>query len=187
MNKNLLILGAGNHGQVVKETAQAMGIFTKIDFLDDKAAEALGSFADYEKLRPGYQYAFVALGNNQLRLEWIVYLERAGYILPALIHPTAYVSPSASIYPATVVEAKAMINTRVVIEKGCLISMGVIVDHHALIGYGCHLDCGAIVKARCVVEAFRKVESGVVIRPEDCRDSWQKKRCHDDFGFEVGV
>ena len=56
-----------------------------------------------------------------------------------------------------------------------------------MIGYGCHLDCGAIVKACCVVEAFRKVESSMVIRPEDCEDSWQKKRCPDDFGFEVGV
>ena len=164
MNRNLLILGAGGHGQVVKETAEAMDVFTKIDFLDDKAAKALGTFSDYEKLSTTYAYAFVALGNNQLRLEWIGHLERAGYILPTLVHPTAYISPSASIYPATVVAAKAMVNTHVVIEKGCIIGMGVIVDHDTMIGYGCHLDCGAIVKACCVVEAFRKVESSMVIR-----------------------
>ncbi|MDF2685933.1 MAG: PglD N-terminal domain, partial [Clostridia bacterium] len=35
MNKNLLILGAVGHGMVVKETAEAMGIFNKTAFLDN--------------------------------------------------------------------------------------------------------------------------------------------------------
>ena len=35
MNKNLLILGAGIFGTVMKELAEEMGVFEKIDFLDD--------------------------------------------------------------------------------------------------------------------------------------------------------
>lgn len=31
-NKNLLILGAGGHGQVVNETAEAMGVFDSYSF-----------------------------------------------------------------------------------------------------------------------------------------------------------
>lgn len=35
MNKDLLILGAGQYGMVAKEIAEAMNCFQKIDFLDD--------------------------------------------------------------------------------------------------------------------------------------------------------
>ncbi len=35
MNKNLLIIGAGEYGQITYEIAEAMGVFKKIDFLDD--------------------------------------------------------------------------------------------------------------------------------------------------------
>ena len=35
MNKNLLILGAGMFGTVVKEIAWSTGLFEKVDFLDD--------------------------------------------------------------------------------------------------------------------------------------------------------
>jgi len=48
MGKNLLILGAGGHGRVVKETAEAMGLFNSIDFLDDnpESKVALGLCSD---------------------------------------------------------------------------------------------------------------------------------------------
>lgn len=35
MNKNLLILGAGQYGAAAKEVSASMGCFDKIDFLDD--------------------------------------------------------------------------------------------------------------------------------------------------------
>ena len=44
---NLLILGAGGHGRVVKETAVAMGNFDRVDFLDDHSELAIGKCEDY--------------------------------------------------------------------------------------------------------------------------------------------
>lgn len=43
---NLLILGAGEFGHVVKEIAEDIGIFDKIDFLDDFNPLAIGRFDD---------------------------------------------------------------------------------------------------------------------------------------------
>lgn len=167
MNKNLLILGAGGHGRVVKEVAEAMGVFEKIDFLDDDSELAIGKLSDNEELLGKYSYAFPAFGDSELRMKWIEKLEENCYTIPGLIHPTAFISPSASVYPGTVVEAKAMVNTNVVIEKGCIIGLGAIVDHDSFIGFGCHIDCGAIVKAHCAVLAKTKVDSGKVITRED--------------------
>lgn len=169
MNKNLLILGSGGHGRVVKETAEAMGVFEKIDFLDDNpdCEEAIGLCSDNEKFAGAYSYAFPAFGNNALRMNWIERLEENCFTLPVLIHPTAFISPSASVYPGTVVEASAIVNTNSVIERGCIISVGAIVDHDTFVGYGCHLDCGATVKAHCVIKAYTTVESGKVVTRDD--------------------
>ncbi|WP_088104327.1 hypothetical protein [Halalkalibacter urbisdiaboli] len=79
MNKNLLILGAGGHGRVVKETAVAMDYFARIDFLDDNSDTEIGKCNDYKKFINGYNYAFVAFGSNELRLKWIEELMEAGF------------------------------------------------------------------------------------------------------------
>lgn len=50
--KNLLILGAGGHGQVVAETARAMTdaegkpLYDKISFLDDLKPAAIGKLSE---------------------------------------------------------------------------------------------------------------------------------------------
>lgn len=162
-NKNLIILGAGGHGHVVKEVAEAMGIFHKIDFLDDNSNEAIGKCSDNEKFIEKYTYAISAFGNNKLRMEWIEKLEKNKFQIPTLIHPTAYISPSAIVYSGSVIEAKAVVNTNTKIGKGCIISIGTIIDHDAIIGYGCHVDCGAVVKSNCIIAALSKINSGQVI------------------------
>ena len=67
INKNLLILCAGQYGQVAKEVAESMGCFEKIAFLDDNNENAIGKLADYEKFVTDYSSAFVAIGNADLR------------------------------------------------------------------------------------------------------------------------
>ena len=41
MNRDLLIIGAGQYGMVAKEIAESMRCFDKIDFLDDKSRFSL--------------------------------------------------------------------------------------------------------------------------------------------------
>ncbi|MBT9168094.1 MAG: UDP-N-acetylbacillosamine N-acetyltransferase [Syntrophomonadaceae bacterium] len=187
MNKYLLILGAGGDGRVVKEVAEAMGVFDKIDFLDDEDSEvAIGKLSDSEKFAGEYSYAFPAFGDSELRMTWIAKLEENCYNTPVLIHPTAYISPSASVYPGSVVLPKAMVNTNSVIERGCIVGLGAIVDHDTFIGFGCHVDCGAIVKAHCMVKANTKIDSGAVYKRGDMPTPQEFMEANG-FSFEVGV
>ena len=165
MNHNLLILGAGGHGRVIREVAEAIGQFDKIDFLDDnrECEVARGVCADLKKFAYDYRYAFAAIGLNPLRMQWLEEMKEQGFTIPVLIHPRAYVSPSASIGPGTIVEAQAIVNTRAVVQDGCIIDAGAIVDHDTCIGKGCHINCGTIVKAHCVVADFTKTESGQIL------------------------
>lgn len=164
INRNLIILGAGGHGHVVKEVAEAMGIFDKIDFLDDNSIEAIGLCSDNEKFVEEYTYAIPAFGNNKLRMEWIERLEKNSFKIPTLIHPTSYISPSATVHSGSVIEAKAVINTNTKVEKGCIISVGSIIDHDAVINLGCHVDCGAVVKSYSVIAPLSKIHSDEVIK-----------------------
>lgn len=161
--KKLLIIGAGGHGRVVAETAEAIGIYETIDFIDDNKPNVIGRIADLDTLDKQYDSAFVGIGDNRLRFELINKLEKIGYEVPTLIHPAAYVSPSATIEKGTIIEPKSVVNANSYIGMGCILSVGAIVDHDAKIGKCCHINAGAIIKSVTEVEDFRKLEAGEVV------------------------
>lgn len=166
--KNLLILGAGGHGHVVAETARAMWdpegnpVYDKIDFLDDLKPEAIGKLNEMPLLKKEYQEVFPAVGNYRKRLEMYAKAKRFGFLIPVLIHPEAYVSPSASVGEGTVILPKAVVHTGATIGKACILSIGSLTDHDCVLEDGVHLDCGAIVKGSWIPEGA-KVPCGKVI------------------------
>lgn len=160
--KNLLILGAGQYGQVVRETAEAMACFDKIAFLEDNNPEAIGKLLDYRSLRQAYACAFVAMGNPKLRMQWLNHLKAAGFELAILVHPQAYISPSASLGQGTIAEPMAVVNTGAVVEAGGLLCAGCVVNHNAVVKSCCQIDCNAVVAAGAVVPEGTKVFAGTV-------------------------
>ena len=162
MNKNLLILGAGQYGHVAKEIAEATGLFEKIDFLDDGKDFAVGKLVDYREFINSYSYAIVAIGNPQLRVDWIERLEADGYEIAVLVHPKAYVSSSAEIMKGCIVEPFAALNTQCVVSVGCIISAGAVVNHNSICSDGVHVDCNAVISAGASVPSKTKVSSGTV-------------------------
>lgn len=162
MNENLLIIGAGGHGQVVAEVAADCG-YQEIAFLDDNSEMAIGTVSDMEKFKHKYTNVFVGIGNNQLRADITSKIKEIGFHVPALIHPSAYISRTAIIKEGTIIEPKAIVNAHSVIGEGAIISVGAIVDHDVIVGNYCHVNSGAIVKAGAELENFKKLEAGEVI------------------------
>lgn len=161
---NLLIIGAGGHGNVIKEIAETIGIYEKIDFVDDYSLNAIGKIGDLEELHKKYDSAFVSIGNNHLRKELIYKLHLIGYEVPTLIHPTAYVSKSSYIGTGAVIEPKAIINANSYIESGCIISAGAIVDHDVVLGECVHVNVGAVCMAGSSVKSETKIDAGRIVR-----------------------
>ena len=74
----LLIIGAGGHGHVCAEVAQACG-YDKIDFLDDNPGEGVvGSIEGLELWLDQYDEYFVGIGSNEFRRHLIGRLEKNG-------------------------------------------------------------------------------------------------------------
>lgn len=161
--KKLLIIGAGGHGKVTAEIAEALGVYETVDFADDNNSNAVGRIADLERLHKLYDCAFVGIGDNRLRAELINKLEEIGYEVPVLIHPTAYVSKSATIEKGSILEPMSLVNANTYVGAGCIISVGAIVDHDVMLESCCHINAGAIVKAGAKIDEFRKLEAGEVV------------------------
>lgn len=97
-------------------------------------------------------------------MSWCDKITRADGRLATVVHPTAYVSPTASIEKGVVVLPKAVINTDVTVKRGCIINLGAIVDHGCVIEQGCHICLGAIVKGENRIAALSKIEAGEVVQ-----------------------
>ena len=160
---SLLIVGAGSFSPEVEELASLLG-FNDIAFLDDNPSTAycspvLGTTADIAALRSQYDTAIVALGNNEIRMKYHEELQRCGYNIPILVHPTAYVSPTAEIAPGCIIRTKAVVSRDVKIGEATILNVGALIDHHVEIGYGCHILMGAVLRNKVKVEPLTRVES----------------------------
>lgn len=158
---NLLILGAGGQGQVVRETAEAIGVFEKIAFLDDNTAlpGVLDTLGNCKKHINEYPMAFVAIGNNALRRKLTEQLQAEGFIVPVLKHPTATISPAVEAGAGTIFEAKTIVSPAVKIGKGVILASASIVEHGAVIGDYSHVEAGTIVRKSAVVKAGVRVNN----------------------------
>ena len=181
--KSLLILGAGQFGQVTKEIAEAGG-YERIDFLDDNKESAIGGLSDYKDYLD-YGEAVVAIDDIILRMAYLEKLKLAGFKIPVLIHPTCYVSPSAVIGEGSVIEPRANIHTGCIIGRGCIISMAANINHHTRIGDFCHVACNSTVMQNTSVEPCSNTMSGQLFFKEPGQDT--TSCVENDFSFDSGM
>jgi UDP-N-acetylbacillosamine N-acetyltransferase len=164
--KKLLILGAGGYGKTVLDVAQQLGCYDKIAFLDDGKVGTpgvLGVCAEVFAFADGDTDVYPAFGNNEMRVAWMHGLLDYGISVPTLVHPAAYVSPTAVLGVGVTVLPGAVVNTGVTVKNGCIINIGALIDHGTVVEEGCHLAPGAIVKAENRIPAGSKIDSGTVI------------------------
>ena len=158
---NLLIIGAGQYGLVAREIALDMGCFSEISFLDDsyptQNPAVIGTSRDLEKFAAQYRFGFVAIGNPEVRRRLVESLVSCGVTPATLVHPTAYVSPSAKLEPGCCVEPLAVVQTDAALGTATFVASGAVVRHNATVGDYCHIDCNAVIQTGAVVPAATKV------------------------------
>ena len=151
MDRNLLIVGAGQYGFFVKELAQSIETYERIDFLDDRNPCAIGKTTEIECFSSNYHSAIVAIGNADIRLSLFEKLCENNFCVPILVSPQAYVSPSAELGAGTIVEPMAVVQSGAKVGKCCLIASGAVVKHNAIVEDGCYIDCNSVVAAGEIV------------------------------------
>jgi len=146
----LLIVGAGGHGKVVADTAYESGEWEKIAFLDDRYPAVksilgwpvLGTISQASVLIEEYSNIVVAIGDNVLRFTLVHAFIEMGFVLPVIVHPTAFVSRFAQIGLGSVIFAQVAINAGTHIGIGSIVNTGATIDHDCLVGNGVHISPG---------------------------------------------
>lgn len=164
MVKDIAIIGAGGHGKVAADTAEAAG-YTEIVFLDQKYGERsrnghwpIIGLPELSKDRT----CFLAIGNNSTRERLCKELDFA--TLPSLVHPTAIVSRYAKLERGVLLVAGSVINVDVFIGECSIINTSATVDHDCTIGAFVHISPGANIAGGVSVGDRSWIGAGAVVK-----------------------
>lgn len=172
----LYIFGASSQGLVVAEAAHASGKFAVTAFIDDKAATshlAMHSSHDSwpiltrEQISPdSTSRMIVAVGDNAARARLTHELTAAGWTMATVIHPTAWVSPSASLGSGVYVGPQAAINALATVEEGAIINTAAVVEHHCRIARFAHLCPRTALAGHVTVGQMTTIGTGASVCPQ---------------------
>jgi UDP-perosamine 4-acetyltransferase len=168
----IVIVGGGSHAKVVIELLRALE-WQPVGLVDPSPSQqalldvpVLGSDEILPKLRAdGILSACIALGDNALRHEIGSGLARQGFTLPAAIHPSAIISPSARIGPGVVIMARTVVHTDSSVDTLAIINTGAVVEHDNRIGTAAHVAPGCALAGTVQVGALALVGVGSAVRP----------------------
>jgi UDP-perosamine 4-acetyltransferase len=166
----LVVIGAGGHALPVLDAIGAAGGFDLLGLLDDAppapavlGCPVLGPIAGLAGT--GAEAAFIAIGDNATRARLGALCREAGLRLPALIHPSALVSPHARIAEGVQVMARACVGPAAAIGPFALVNTGAIVEHGCEVAAAAHVGPGAVLCGGVRVRARALVGAGAVLRP----------------------
>ena len=160
----LVLIGAGGHGKVVADTAEACG-YCDIVFADQRWPEQQTNgrwpiVATVDQITEGPQ--FCSIGNNAVRARMFDELKlETG---PVLAHPSAIISPSVQIGAGTLIVAGTIVNADARIGVGVILNTGCSVDHDNIIEDFVHISPGARLAGGVKVGAGSWIGIGAVVK-----------------------
>lgn len=166
----LIIVGTGGHAKEVHDIARRAGIEVVAFFNDVDTSLAifrgLPVINDADELPSGARIV-VAIGDNAARR---ASCERFAAILaPALVDPSATVSPSARLASGTVVMMQAVVSSDACVGAGVIVGSQTYVGHDVTVGGYSHVATGSALNGevtvgqRCLIGALTSVKPKVTI------------------------
>lgn len=174
---DLIIFGAGGHALVVYELAMLLG-YRPRGFIEPYPASAsfLGVpiYRSLEDVAGSKFHIGLGVGTNFDRERVFLATQASEKVLgfPVLIHPTAFVSKTATLSDATVVLAQANVGPHSHIGRGSILNSGCSLDHESVLGEFCSLGplvvTGGRVKIgdRTMIGAGAAVLQGISVGPD---------------------
>lgn len=170
---DLLVVGGGGHAKVVIDVARAAG-YTPVAALDPgsigSTCNGVPVVGDDNKagelFAGGLTRCAVAIGDNKLRLRLGERLDKLGFDRPALVHPSAVVSPSARLGNGTIVMPLAVVNAAAVIGELAIINTSAVVEHDCMLEDGCHVAPGTRLGGCVSIGRGALIGIGSTMRPQ---------------------
>ena len=171
MSKRVIVIGAGGHGRSVAEAILLLGRDELVGFVDDGADPnakvwtypILGRTDSLHTLRALADTVVVAIGNNAVREKLHARVRDAGFELLNVIHPAAFVSPTATLGAGCAVMAGAVVGTEAQLGEGVIVNCGATVDHHCRVDAFGHLGVNACMAGGSVLGHRAWMQAGAAL------------------------
>ena len=171
MNKKLAIIGAGGHGKVVGEIA-LLSKYENIHFFDDNINEIktfpfsiIGNLKQLKDNLKYYDDFFVAIGNNKVRHDKILWFRKEKVNIVSLTHPKSTISKFSSLGDGTCVMANAVINPGTLIKEGVIINTSSSIDHDCYIEDYSHISPNCSLSGNVRIGKFTHLGTGTSVHP----------------------
>lgn len=170
--ERLTVVGAGGLGRTVADTAELVGMWASIQFVDDRYP-ALNSTLHWpvvntvkgwlESSETGEQFV-VAIGENSTRLNYLRRLLRAGMVPVSIVHPKAEFSRYAKLGVGSIVLGNAVVKIGSHLGQACIVNSTAAVGHDCMIGDAVHVGPGAKIAGDVSVGERSWIGIGACVR-----------------------
>ena len=144
--RDLVVLGSGGHASSVAEAAESAG-FRVLKRLNVSSPEGswTGALGELEKINLDSVSLALGVGTNHVRSELHAAVVAAfpNAAFPAIIHSSAWVSPTAEIHAGAVLLAHSSAGAHATVGVGALLNTGASLDHDSALNNFGSLGPGA--------------------------------------------
>lgn len=171
----VIVYGGGGHGKALIDLLRALRVYRIVGVIDDglpaggqiMGVPVLGGASVLPDLfQSGVRQAVNAvggIGNIATRIQVFDQLTRAGFVCPAVVHPAAYIEPSAALSAGVQVFPHAYIGSEARIGFGSIVNTGAIVSHDCVLGNYANISPGAMLAGEVQVGEGALVGMGATI------------------------
>lgn len=173
----LVLLGAGGHAKVVLSLARAAG-FEVVGVCDPELAKrevthwrgvaVLGSDEALDAVSPAGTSLANGIGQlvgGSARRNTFLRLRQRGFRFPALVHPRAWVDPTAVLSEGVQVMAGVVVQADCRVNENAILNTGACIDHDCTIGAHVHIAPGARLCGTVTLGDQVFVGSGATVLP----------------------
>ena len=173
--KEIILIGGGGHCRSVIDVIEQEGRFKIVGIVDRPELlgtdvlgySVIGNDANLESLAKKHTYALVTVGHIRSpapRIKLFDIATEAGFVLPSIISPRAYVSQYAFIGKGVVVMHDALINAEATIGNNCIINSKALIEHDTKILEHCHISTSVTINGGVTIEPGCFIGSGSTTR-----------------------
>lgn len=171
----IVVYGGGGHGKTLIDLLRQLRTYHIAGVIDDgvPAGEQImglpvlgGAEVLTELHSQGIRLAVNAvggIGNLATRVQVFQRLAEAGFVCPAVVHPSAVVEPSAELSPGVQIFAQAYVGSEAKVGFGVIINTGAIVSHDCVLGDYVNISPGAILAGEVRVGPGTLVGMGATV------------------------
>ena len=173
--KKIILFGGGGHCRSCIDVIETNKEFKIAGIIErpgnNKTASIfgypiIGYDNDLEKLREKYDYALITVGQigvSKIRKDIFNRLKKAGFVLPAIISPFAYVSKYAVLNEGAIVMHRVIVNAGAKIGKNCILNTSSLIEHDAKIGDHTHISTAAVINGAVVIGSQSFIGSNATV------------------------